>query len=99
MLATLAAIRAELGAKIDAIDAKVDAHRAETAKGFAALDRELTGHADPIHRDIERDIEKLRGSAPGEAGATPIARAHAGHDALVAGALPRHPAVASSASR
>ena len=29
-------------------------------RGFEALDVELSGHADPIHRNLERDISKLK---------------------------------------
>ena len=49
-----------LDTKVDALDTKVDAHRAETAKGFAELDRELAGHADPIHRRIEEEISSIK---------------------------------------
>jgi outer membrane murein-binding lipoprotein Lpp len=49
-----------LDAKVDALRSDVAAHRAETKKGFAALDKELSGHADPIHRTIEREIAKLK---------------------------------------
>lgn len=52
-------VRAELKADIAAVDAKVDAHRAETAKGFADLEHELSRHADPLHRDLEADIRVL----------------------------------------
>jgi hypothetical protein len=38
----------DLGVKISAVDAKVDAHRAETAKAFAHLDRELAR----LHREL-----------------------------------------------
>lgn len=55
------------------LDAKVDAHRAETRadaakvdarfdrvdKGLAELDRDLTKHMD-VHREIEKDIEALK---------------------------------------
>ena len=37
----------KLDGKLDKLRADVAAHRAETAKGFAALDKELAGHADP----------------------------------------------------
>lgn len=39
--------------------AKIDAHSAETKKGFEDLDRELTGHA-AVHREIEKDIEAIK---------------------------------------
>ncbi len=32
-------------AKVDAVDAKLEVHRAETRKGFADLDGELMKHA------------------------------------------------------
>jgi hypothetical protein len=35
-------------------------HRRETKDGFAALDSVLQGHADPLHRSLEKDIEKLK---------------------------------------
>lgn len=50
---------AKLDAKVDRVDAKVDAHRAETKKGFSDLDEELSGHA-KVHREIEKDIELLK---------------------------------------
>lgn len=52
--------QANLDAKVTALDAKVEAHRGETAKGFATLDKELADHSDPHHREIERTIEKLK---------------------------------------
>jgi ferritin-like metal-binding protein YciE len=54
----LARVRCEMATKIDLakLEAKMDAHRAETAKGFANLERELEGHADPVHADLEADI-------------------------------------------
>jgi ferritin-like metal-binding protein YciE len=50
---------ARLDAKVDAHRAETDAHRAETAKGFAALEAELEGHSDPIHKNLEADIRAL----------------------------------------
>ena len=64
---------AKLDAKVGKLDAKVDAHRAETKadaatadtrfdrvdKGLAELDRDLTKHMD-VHREIEKDIEALK---------------------------------------
>jgi hypothetical protein len=44
----LAAI-ADARADISRVETKVDAHRAETAKAFTELDRELTKHA-AVHR-------------------------------------------------
>ncbi|MCL2779180.1 MAG: hypothetical protein FWD73_14370 [Polyangiaceae bacterium] len=49
-----------LDTKVTTLAAKLDAHRAETAKGFAELDRELAGHADPIHRRIEEEIASIK---------------------------------------
>lgn len=51
-----------LDAKVDTVDAKVDAHRAETAKGFASVERELAGHADPIHRQLEGLVLSMHGA-------------------------------------
>jgi hypothetical protein len=58
VLEALQSLNAKVATKdeLRALEAKVDAHRVETAKGFAELDRELSGHADPIHRDIEEEI-------------------------------------------
>jgi hypothetical protein len=52
--AALEAMRAEMATK-----AALEAMRAEMTKGFADLDKELTGHAD-LHREIEKDIEALK---------------------------------------
>lgn len=61
----LARVRGEMATKSELVtiredvaklDAKVDAHRAETAEGFANLERELEGHADPVHADLEADL-------------------------------------------
>ncbi|MBW7947426.1 MAG: hypothetical protein H3C60_13565 [Sphingomonadaceae bacterium] len=48
------------------LDAKVDAHRAETSAGFAAVqkqldevDRDLTGHM-KVHAKIEKQIDALK---------------------------------------
>jgi len=58
---------ARLDAKVDRVDgrlatveAKVDAHRLETAKGFSDLDVELADHSDPVHRKVEEAIAELR---------------------------------------
>lgn len=61
VLAAIAAMRAEMATKdaLAAVDAKVDAHRAETAAGFAALDAELSDHSAVAHRNIEKDIIAL----------------------------------------
>lgn len=73
---TLKADIARLDAKVDTMDAKVegvraelrtveakvDAHRAETAKGFADVERELAGHADPIHRQLEGLVLSMHGA-------------------------------------
>ena len=63
--ANIASVRADLrtlDAKVDTVDAKVDAHRAETAKGFADVERELAGHADPIHRQLEGLVLSMHGA-------------------------------------
>jgi hypothetical protein len=59
LMKALAALGAELKADIATVDAKVDAHRVETAKGFAALDEELARHADTAHRDVDRKFDRL----------------------------------------
>ena len=38
----------------------VASHRRETKEGFASLDKELEDHADPLHRALEKDVEKLK---------------------------------------
>lgn len=62
VLELLAKMREEMVTKAEhrALEAKVDAHRAETAKGFAELDRELAGHSAEVHRRLEADIEALK---------------------------------------
>jgi chromosome segregation ATPase len=50
---------AKLDAKVAKLDAKVEDLDAKVEKGFAELDRELTGHA-ALHREIEKDIEALK---------------------------------------
>ena len=70
VLDAIAAMRGDLvktDAKVDRIEsrtatveAKVDAHRLETAKGFADLDVELAKHSDPVHRKVETAIAELR---------------------------------------
>jgi hypothetical protein len=54
---------ARIEGRLSTVEAKVDAHRAETAKSFAELDRELTKHAD-VHRTLEKDVEALKARAP-----------------------------------
>ena len=49
--------------KVGDLDTKVDVLRAEMKKGFAELDKELTGHAD-THREIEKDIAALKARPP-----------------------------------
>ncbi len=65
VLQAIAQIRSEMATKkeLARIEAKLDAHRTETAKGFADLDKELTGHAN-VHREIEKDIELLKRRPP-----------------------------------
>lgn len=58
--------------KVDAVRADVSAHRNETAKGFADLDRELTKHAE-VHREIEKDIIALK-ARPARTAARPTRR-------------------------
>jgi hypothetical protein len=41
------------------VDRKIDELRTEMKRGFADLDKELTGHAD-VHRQIEKDIAALK---------------------------------------
>lgn len=41
------------------LEAKIEAHRAETKQGFDALDHELTGHA-AVHRELEKDVEAIK---------------------------------------
>ena len=53
--------------------AKIEAHRAETAKGFADLDTELTKHA-RVHRELEKDIETVKRRPPRTAARTPRRR-------------------------
>ena len=55
-----------------ALEAKIDAHRAETKKAFDDLDRELTGHA-AVHRELEKDIETLK-RRPARTAARPTRR-------------------------
>lgn len=50
---------ARVEAKVDAVDAKVDAHRLETEKGFRELDAELSKHAGIAHHDVDGEIAKL----------------------------------------
>jgi hypothetical protein len=64
--ADLLRVEANLSGAIEAlrddltrVEAKVDAHRAETAKAFAALEKELAGHADPVHAELEADIAAI----------------------------------------
>ncbi|HSO30968.1 MAG TPA: hypothetical protein VLT33_00590 [Labilithrix sp.] len=61
---------AKVERKVGDLDAKVDALRTEMRKGFADLDKELTGHAE-VHRQIEKDIGALKARpAPAAARAT-----------------------------
>lgn len=63
LLDSLTTLRTELTAKIDA-------HRAETARGFAEvhktlaeLDTELARGADPTHRELEERVSALERTA------------------------------------
>lgn len=62
----LTAYRAETAARFESLERNGAEHRRETAEhrretreGFAALDRELESHADPIHRELEKKVDKL----------------------------------------
>jgi hypothetical protein len=55
---------AKVDAKVETVSAKVDAHRAETSKGFAALDEELGGHSERAHRALEERLDKLEARLP-----------------------------------
>ena len=77
--AELAQFRMETKAELAKLDAKVDAHRAETQahrleteKGFRDLDRELTKHAD-VHRELEKDVQTLK-RRPARTAARPTRR-------------------------
>ena len=72
VLKVLAEVRRDMATKADVakLDAKVEAHRAETRKGFDDLDKELAGHAS-VHREIEKDIEALKRRAPRTAARAP----------------------------
>ena len=61
VLKVIAEMRGEMATKADLakLEAKVDAHRAETKKGFADLDKALTQHMG-VHREVEKDIEALK---------------------------------------
>lgn len=75
VLNAVARIEASMATKAELakLDAKVDAHRAETRKGFADLDEELSGHA-KVHREIEKDIEALKRRPARTAARTPRRR-------------------------
>lgn len=74
VLDAIAQMRREMATKTELakVEAKVDAHRAETAKGFAELDRELTKHAE-VHRELEKDVEALK-RRPARTAARPTRR-------------------------
>ena len=55
--AALEASVAKVEAKVDVLQADVTAHRAETKRGFADLDKELTAHSEKTHRAIEADLQ------------------------------------------
>jgi len=61
VLNAVARIEASMATKAELakLDAKVDAHRAETRKGFADLDEELSGHA-KVHRESDGPREPQR---------------------------------------
>lgn len=55
----LTAHRAETAARFESVERSIAEHRRETREGFAALDRELERHSDPIHRELEKKVDKL----------------------------------------
>lgn len=61
VLKVLAELRSEMATKSDLakVEAKVDAHRAETRRGFADLDAELTKHAE-VHKELEIDVASVK---------------------------------------
>jgi len=63
----------ELRADVAELRADVAAHRGETKKGFADLDKELTGHAN-VHKELEKDVEALKGRPLRTAARTPRRR-------------------------
>ncbi len=60
---------ARVEAKVDAVDAKLEVHRAETRKGFADLDEELTKHSN-VHAEVEKEITALKRRTPAAPRAT-----------------------------
>lgn len=77
VLNAIAQLRAESATKADLsrVEAKVDAHRKETAKGFADLDEELAKHSERTHRKLEARIERLeKRAAPKKVSARPLRR-------------------------
>ncbi|MBX3228259.1 MAG: hypothetical protein KF837_13130 [Labilithrix sp.] len=59
VLAEMQRTLADLATKVDAVATDVKAHRAETKKGFEALDKELAVHSERTHRKIEERLDKL----------------------------------------
>lgn len=62
----LAAVKSDVAAvksDLAVLGANVDAHRAETKKGFEDLDQELSRHAS-VHRELETDVEALKKRPP-----------------------------------
>lgn len=55
----LAAHRAETAVRFESVERNIAAHRRETKEGFDELDKELEEHADPLHRDLEKKVDKL----------------------------------------
>ena len=72
VLNAIAKLDAKVERRVDDLQSDIEAHRAETKKGFAALDKELTGHTD-VHREIEKDIEALK-RRPARTAARPTRR-------------------------
>jgi hypothetical protein len=69
----LRGVEARLEAKIEAHRRETSEHRRETAKGFVDLDRELAGHADPVHRKLEEEMAELRKLVTAKKAARPAA--------------------------
>jgi len=63
------------GLRTDVDGLRTDVHglRSDVKKGFADLDKELTAHAG-VHREIEKDIQALKGRAPRTAARAPRPR-------------------------
>jgi len=60
--------------RLATVEAKVDAHRAETARGFAELDSDLSRHVDGPHREIEQEIAAIKRRLPAKKAVAPRVR-------------------------